>query len=188
MESAGSKLTVPMTPATVRLLVLLPRKYPDPLTVLLKLRVLAPMLRLPVVSSRLPVMLVVPASETPPKVFVMEILLKLLEPLVMVCAVEPLKVTVPLLAVNVPSLTQLPATERLLAALKLRLLPVLMVILRQAAPAALITGWLTIPVGMITSTEPDGKALPHQLLAVNQSVLVAPFQTILEAVQLPSPI
>jgi len=87
----------------------------------------------------------------------------------------PLKVTVLVLAVNVPPLfVQLPLTAKLYAPPIVNMALLLIVILLHNPPAAPMVGWFP-PDGMVTFVVAVGIP-PHQLEALFQSVLVVPSQ------------
>jgi hypothetical protein len=81
---------------------------------------------------------------------------------------------------NVPLLVQLPWLARDLEALIVRVELVGMIRSRTCAPFALITGILVEPGMMYALCVDDGKP-PHQLVDVNQLLLVDPCHTDCEA-------
>src|SRR5690606_8008888 len=87
----------------------------------------------------------------------------------------PASVTVLVLDVNVPLLTQSPYTVSVFEPLMVSEAPLLIVMSRQTAPAASMSGKLGTPAGMMTSVVDVGMA-PHQLAGTNQSSLATPIQ------------
>ena len=92
------------------------------------------------------------------------ILLKAELPLIVLFAV-PLKVTEPEPAFNVPLLTQLPFTSRLIPALKARVPPLFMVRFKQVAGKGLSTVTVA-PFTIVTSSPKVGTTPPTHVLPV----------------------
>ena len=90
--------------------------------------------------------------------------------------VVPLKITVPVPAVNVPLLVILPYTRSVFAPPNESDAPLLIVRLRQMPPAAPTLGILGAVDGITTSVVEVGNVLLHQLAGVFQSELTVPPQ------------
>ena len=80
--------------------------------------------------------------------------------------------TMLLFALNVPLFVQSPETDKLLFPFIVNDAPLEILMVWHAAPAALMTGWLGVPGGMITSVVEVGAIPLHQLEGVNQSMVI----------------
>src|SRR5258706_16019313 len=79
---------------------------------------------------------------------------------------DPLKLTEPVPALNVPLLSQLPFTSRLIVGLKLSEPPTLIVMFKHAVATSTLT---TVPAAIITSSLRPGTPAPPQVFGSLQS-------------------